>query len=190
MTVDKLKTISSINNYYFYGGLLSEDRLIREIISFFISNKELFLEIAGRGPLENFVAQMADTYANISFIGFVDNETVIKKSASSNAIFAFYDTSITNNVYACPNKLFEAMILGKPLITNKGTALAKFVKEKHIGYIIDPSPDKIGEILKILARDNVAIENIKLIDSELSAKYSWQTMEKIMVNSYLKLLSD
>ena len=53
------------------------------------------------------------------------------------AIFSLYDPSVEINRLAASNKVYDAMMFGIPVITNKEVINSGFIKEHHIGFVID-----------------------------------------------------
>lgn len=123
--------------YICYVGVLHPDRGIEYIIKVINQIPEIRFQYAGYGPLEEELALLSSNVGNVRFSGRVDYDTALQLEGGAMAIIAFYDPRAGgNNLYAAPNKLFEALMLGKPLITSEGTLLADIVKSADIGYVI------------------------------------------------------
>ena len=103
-----------------YVGGFSSDRCLLEVVS--IAEKGLInLSIAGFGheELEERLKTDTEKYPNIRYYGRVKYEDGLNISYNSDIMYAMYQTFNPNNVYAAPNKYYEAMFLGKPLFTTK-----------------------------------------------------------------------
>lgn len=174
------------NNYFFYCGILSSDRYIQELLNFFIKNPKLNVEIGGWGPLEGLVIDHAKKTNNITFLGKINYKTVIEKTAKCRIMIAFYNPNIPNNKLASPNKLFEALALQKPLLTNHGTTLSKFVEENKIGLVVNP--ENPTEILEAI--EKLDIQAIKKTELDLyETKYNWNYMKLKLSNLYKELFA-
>lgn len=92
------------------------------------------LDIYGAGYDYKNMKQKYQYAENIRFMGKVPYTEILNVEASYDAVFAAYDPSIPNNVLASPNKLFEAMMLAKPIIINEELVAADLVKEQNIGF--------------------------------------------------------
>lgn len=175
-------------NYFFYAGMLAKDRHIEEVLKLFSRHQNLQIEIAGWGPLAALVKKYERRYKNIKFLGKVDYKTVLEKTAFAKAVIAFYDPLIPNNRFASPNKLFEALALGKPLITNKGTNLAKFVQKHKVGFAIGLRD--FSAILEVV--NSLSDRRLRAIKdrcfSLYSKKYNWDIMKKRLLDIYSELL--
>jgi glycosyltransferase involved in cell wall biosynthesis len=122
--------------FFSYVGILAFDRGLPSIIKTVAELKEIGMVFAGFGPLEKELEKAAQTYPNIWFLGKVSYEEALVVQNSSIAMIALYDPTIPNNVYAAPNKLYEAAMLGKPLITSKGTLAADIVEKEGLGITV------------------------------------------------------
>lgn len=85
-------------------------------------------------------------------------------------VVACYDTSTFNEKVAEPNKLYEALFFGKPIIVSEGTFLSHRVSEMFCGYEIDASNDKniVAFLNNLQVEDvNEKIRNIEKMDKSV-----------------------
>lgn len=183
----QLKTPKLKENYLFYAGGLAADRMLKEILDYAV-NKKIDFEIAGWGPLVPYVRDLARKHKNIKFLGMIPYDQVLLKSQDTRAIIAYYDPAVPNHKFASPNKLFEAMGLGKPLITNKGTVAAELVEKEQIG--ITTNYGDVSEFAKALSmiKDDQFYNEISARARNLyEKKYSWAVMAKRLQEAYANL---
>jgi len=123
---------------------------------------------------------------NIKYIGHIPYEKVIETTLDSDLLFAFYDPSIPNNRYASPNKLFEAMMCGKPIIMNSESTASEIVLEEKCGLVVPyGNVNAIKEaILRIKKQPNLGVKLGENGRKAYEEKYSWKTMEKRLLSSY------
>ena len=88
---------------------------------------------------------------NLKYEGVLQPVDALGLEARSDAILALYDPLVLWNNITLPNKLFEAMMCGVPIITNIATEI---VNETQCGIIVDY--DNIDEMKKgiVELRDN------------------------------------
>jgi glycosyltransferase involved in cell wall biosynthesis len=185
--LEDILKIKSENNYFFYAGFLGEERMIKEIFALFKKRKDWTLEICGYGPLFEWTKEQSSKNENIIFLGKIPQEEVIRRMAKVKVCFAFYDPRISNNRYASPNKLFEAIMFQKPIITNRETTMANFVEENKLGRVID-FQDVIS--LEREFEDYQSGKDGVEYPKDLYAKvYGWELMEKRIINLYRLLAS-
>ena len=176
-------------NYFFYAGLLSKDRYIKELLELFAKNPNWHLEIAGWGPEDDLVKKYAKKFKNIEYLGKIPYAEVIKKTVQTSVCFAFYDPIMPNNRLASPNKLFEAMALAKPIITNPDTTMADFVLKNKIGSVVDPkNQNQLEKIFKKYLGDPSLCLKTGLHAQKLFQKeYSWEIMRERLLGAYSTL---
>ncbi|MFN3691745.1 MAG: glycosyltransferase, partial [Fervidobacterium sp.] len=155
---DVLKEVKSKQNkckdYFVYVGVLQPDRGIDKIVeaSKLAGTRVL---IAGFGPLADYCGKVSSEYSNIEFLGQIPYEKTLELEANAIAILALYNPEIENNKYAAPNKLYEAMMLGKSIITTKDTLVGRFVEKESIGIVIDyNSVDELAMAMNKLQKDS------------------------------------
>ena len=51
-------------------------------------------------------------------------------------IIATYEKKSVNNIYAAPNKYYEGLFLGKPILTTEGTIIADSTLYYQTGFVI------------------------------------------------------
>jgi len=161
----------------FYGGGLYEDRGLRGLVNAVGRMPSVQLVIAGEGPLSTMIAQASREYQNVIFVGRVPHEQVMEFTLAADIIPCFYDARIPNNRLASPNKLFEAMALGKYLLTNSGQRAAEYVKKHDIGSIVQyDNEDEIIECLRQLIREPDRLQVVaKRAPRIFDDLYSWKT---------------
>lgn len=170
---------------FVYVGILSEGRMLKEIIEVFEKTKEWELHIGGFGELEEYIKGKANNNTNILFYGKIPYKTTLKLESQCDALFAVYDPSIPNHKYSSPNKFYEAMILGKPIIVAEGTGIDKIVKAENLGKTIPYTK----EALLIACRDVVSEIEQNVISSKAmvdlyNKKYSWNIMRDRLKELY------
>lgn len=139
-----------------YVGGFSLDRCLFELIS--IAEKGLInLSIAGFGnnELENRLKADTEKYTNIRYYGKVRYEDGLNISYNSDVMYAMYSIKNPNHIYAAPNKYYEAMFLGKPLLTTKGTIVERKVLDRQIGYVSGESEEEINSVISSIIRNDL-----------------------------------
>jgi glycosyltransferase involved in cell wall biosynthesis len=182
----KGKTIKSKNYVIFYGGVLIETRGLRQILEIVERSGDMKLIVAGYGTDESILISLFNKCRNVEYIGKISYEEIIENTYAADFLFALYDPIIPNNKFASPNKLFEAMMCGKPIIVSAETSMARIVERDNCGKVV-PYGDikKITETI-ILLKNNPDLcrrlgENGRRAYEE---RYSWKIMEKKLINLY------
>lgn len=169
-----------------YAGNLTEHRMIPELLETVSHHPEWELKIGGDGILADTVKQYALRYENIHARGRIPYEDVIALEQQADIIPALYDPVMRNNAYAAPNKVFEAMSLGKPTIMVRGTGMDGLVEQERTGLVIENCSVKaleraLNEIRENLPAWRADAERIRELFRD---RYSWEKMGKQLLEIY------
>lgn len=172
-----------------YIGILSKDRFLLEMIDIVSRHLDWDLYIGGFGELENEIFLLSKRYENIKFLGRVPYEETLKISNNADVLFAIYNPEIPNHKYSSPNKVFEAMMLAKPIIVANGTGIDLLVKKENFGFCVNYGDKKeVEEVLEILQKNpNLRLKLGLNGRYAYENKYSWSLMEMRLLNLYRNL---
>lgn len=138
-----------------YLGGFSDNRFLLEILT--LAETEPFnLLIAGYGNKE--VLDKCDELKdreNVRYFGRVPMEEGLNMENAADIVYAMYCKTNPNNIYAAPNKYYEALLLGKPIITTKGTIVEKKVVENNIGWAVEEDIEELRTLVSHLNRDDI-----------------------------------
>lgn len=171
-----------------YVGILQNNRLLKEIGEEIKKYENIELHIGGFGKLEEYFLDLSEKYNNIFYYGKMKYEDVLRLEKDADVLFATYNPKVQNHKYSAPNKLYEAMALGKPIIVCKNTGIDKIVDKEKIGCRISYNVKEFIEAVEKLSNDKLLLENIKNKTKKIyNDKYSWRMMEKRLIEEYKKL---
>ena len=174
-----------------YVGILNDGRMIPEMLDIVSKNKKYKLLIGGFGKYESLVKKYALANENIIFYGKVPYEKTIRIESESDVLTALYDPAIPNHQYAAPNKFYEALMLGKPLIMCKNTGMSEVIEKNKFGILIDFDRKGLEKGFKEVYSN---IDSFKKKQNEekklFDEKYSWNIMEKRLLKLYREIGKD
>ena len=172
----------------YVGVLLPKDRMIEDLLKIVARRKELELHIAGFGFLETVIENYSLKYENIFFYEKLSYERALLLEKSCDIMTALYNPNIKNHYYAAPNKFYEAMMLGKPLLMIKNTGMSEIVNKYNVGETIEFTAESLENgILSLVSRkkewNEIKIKMKKLYEEN----FSWETMESRLIKLYEEL---
>ena len=168
-----------------YIGILNDGRMIPEMLKAVSESKNYELLIGGFGKYESLVKEYANKYDNILFYGRVPYQKTLSIEESCDVLTAIYDPTIPNHKYAAPNKFYEALMLGKPLIMCRNTGMADIVEANQFGTLVDYNFESLkAGLQRVLENLETFRNNSKMEQDIFSKKYSWNIMEKRLINLY------
>ncbi len=172
-----------------YIGLLQVERGLLQMLDVLRRHPDWTFDLAGFGGDQERILASAAGMANVSWHGRVPYERALQLSAAADALFATYDPAIPNHRFASPNKLFEAMMLGKPVIVCAHTNMDRIVAGVDCGLVLpyDDIP-ALEAALRRLASDAALRrrlgENARRAYEE---SYSWARMQARLEALYASL---
>jgi len=133
----------------YVGVFEKNDRGIENLLRFVKDNPFFTLDIAGvGGGLEEMVAQFCSECDRICYHGQVSYDKALAIMAESNFIMALYYPSNPAHKYASPNKYYESLFLGVPIVSSKDTLVGEQIEVNNTGYTIGDNIDDLKELFK------------------------------------------
>lgn len=171
-----------------YVGIFGRARFIDKIAETVAKRNDCEFHIGGYGAgMESYFEDMAKKHNNIFYYGRIPYEKTIQLECDCDVMCAIYDPKVPNHYYAAPNKFYEALALGKPLLMAKNTGMASIVEEYGIGEVIDYDEISLNSALDRLIANKSKFKQIADIEIKMyNEKYSWTRME----NTIDKIYSD
>lgn len=176
---------------FVYVGNFCEDRWLIPFLENISKIENVEAHIGGFGGLNEKIEELASKSSNIFTYGKLKYNDVLKLESECDCLIAFYETNIRNHIYAAPNKFYEALAIGKPLIMLKGSGMSEIVESEKIGAVIEPNLKSLKEginIIETLLKNRLQLK--KKMNKLFNEKYSWKIMEERLLNLYSEVLGD
>ncbi|MFJ7950621.1 glycosyltransferase family 4 protein [Lysinibacillus sp. NPDC096418] len=171
-----------------YVGILTKERFVSELVQVVKNNPSYELHIGGFGELADELSRVSKVYDNIRFYGKIPYEKTLALENSCDIMTAIYDPRVINHYYAAPNKFYEALMLGKPLIMVKNTGMSEVVAENDLGELIDYNSESLQKAIdRLVSRKKEWPEISRKMKLLYSENYSWGKMEKRITELYSSL---
>lgn len=168
-----------------YFGILQEGRLIEALVDIVAHHPEYQLEIGGFGLLEEYIAKVAQEHDNVHFYGKVPYRRVLELESACDVLTAIYDPAIPNHRYSAPNKFYEGMALGKPLIVCEGTCVDETVRKLSCGAVIPCTREGLEQaIADLVAVQSQWAEMSQRMQTHYNECLRWEISKEILVHRY------
>lgn len=178
--VDRYEALSEASPRWTIGyvGLIQRERGIHHLLEAASRHPEWSVCLAGYGA--DYLSLKNNAPTNATFLGKVSPEEALRIMASSAILVGLYDPRVPNHKYASPNKLFEAMMLAKPIIVSDGSTLAERVRAVGNGFVVD-----FGDVSALEWAVGRLMDDPKGAEAmgrrgrlEYEKHYSWKDMER------------
>jgi glycosyltransferase involved in cell wall biosynthesis len=168
---------------------LLKDRKIEELLAAAEASPEVYVILGGKGVLDGRITEAAAANPRILFVGFVSGKRIADYTCAADVVYYGFDPRNPNARFSAPNKLYEALAAGLPLITGDFGEIADVVRQARCGIVLP----KYGaqEIQKAFA----LLENREIRDSMAHrarecgrATMNWGKGEEVLYREYSNLL--
>jgi glycosyltransferase involved in cell wall biosynthesis len=175
-----------------YLGGIAEIRGIREVIRSLEFSNGVRLNLAGKFSESNVESEVKSwkQWENVNELGFISRTQAASVLAKCKAgIVTFH--SVPNHIDAQPNKMFEYMSAGLPIITSNFPLWREVVEGNKCGICVDPTkPEDIASAINYLMTNPEDAQ--RMAENGRRAvlnKYNWPVEENKLIELYEGLLS-
>lgn len=163
------------------GGTLTRNRGLEQILEAVADLPDVRIFSAG-WAYDSYAADVFLKDPKVSYLGILTPQEALAAAARCDAILAYYLPLSKNNVFASPNKIYDALSIGRPVIINREVTVARFVAENDLGFTC--AYDDIASLRTILMSlranrrvlDDFATRSRQLFLS----RFNWGRMEQRM----------
>lgn len=171
-----------------YVGVLSRMRLLKETVEVVSKMDDVEMHIGGFGEYEDWMQKAAEQYSNVFFYGKLQYSETLALEKQCDIMMAVYDPSIRNHKYAAPNKFYESIMLGKPIIMAYDTGHDDIITKNDIGILTEYSESGIRDAIYALEkRRNEWNDMGKRAMNLYNSNYSWTIMTERIEEMYRNL---
>ncbi|NSW94485.1 MAG: glycosyltransferase family 4 protein [Bacteroidales bacterium] len=179
----------------FYGGGINQHRGLQVVLEavkiLHESEIQVRFIIVGDGSYRKDLEKLAERLGIGSLVNFTGrksyNEMMEILSSSDAAVIPHLRTD--NNDASSPNKLYQYMYLGKPVITADCLSLKRIVTETGAGFVYkNDSPDDLAKLIINIRSDKSRLEEAGRNGTKaVLEKYNWNNDSKRLTEMYSKL---
>lgn len=173
-----------------YIGGIDYNRCIREILrSLEKTDAELFLAGLFSSDKEKKSIMLLPGWKKVRDLGQINRKEVARVLGKCQAGLVLYYPH-PNHINAQPNKMFEYMSAGLPVIASHFPLWRDIIEKNHCGLCCDPlNPDEIARCIQwIIEHKEEAHCMGRNGRRAVEEKYNWDAQSKIFLNEYEKLL--
>lgn len=161
-----------------YVGILGLGRGLHNLIKLAEKNPDVRIDVGGFGPLEDEFRLASDKIHNLHYHGRLTYGKTLDLMGGADLVYAIYERINPNNILAAPNKYYEGLYLGKPIITTVGTLVGNKVSRYDTGYCIDEEYKSLETLIQGLTKD-------ALVEKGKNAAALWNGTYKDYVSRFM-----
>src|SRR3954452_20913548 len=177
-----------------YQGILTMERGIEQAMEAVLDVPSAILVLMGFGPLEkHFVDETSRPpyLGRVRMLPAVPPADLLRWSASSDVLVMAIQPTTLNHRYTTPQKLFESLAAGVPVVASDLPGMAPIVRSTDAGVLCDPtSPASIAAAITTIVTAEPA-ERDAIRERALRAaheRYNWEAQVGTLFSVYGDLL--
>jgi len=189
LSYDSYQPPNNARMTFVYIGGLQTNRLLVPFAELAVEDGSFDAEIGGWGPAsEPIRALAAQGRGNLRFLGVVPIDEVVPRTRAADVVYSLLDPSKRVFRLAAPNKLFEALVTGRPILVTQGTWAADEVVAADCGLAIEYSTEALRAAIRALIADPAARERMGRNAFRLAQdRYNWSNDEASLLAAYANL---
>jgi Glycosyl transferase 4-like domain/Glycosyl transferases group 1 len=149
-----------------YCGGLSEKRRLDLLVDVARARPDLRVAIAGEGRSQDWLAAAAAELPNLEFVG--ETSQPDEFLARSRAVYYGLDPAHPYAAKACPNTIYQAVRVGRPLLSLAVGEADRFLEEFRVGLRIAPDPASLAE----------AVDRVRAGEDAWEFDAAWERLER------------
>lgn len=174
----------SKNKVVLYQGVLNPGRGIKPMIDSLKYLDGVDLVIIGFGKVKEELMDYvikSDMKSRVHFLGRIAYEKLPNYSKIANIGMVLEEPLGKSFEFSLPNKLFDFIHFGLPIIASPLIEVKKIVEENKVGLVIDNyEPHHIAIMIKRLLNDEELISEIKTNQEKCKNKLCWENDVKVL----------
>jgi len=184
------------DNYHIllYSGAITFNRGLENIIRSLVYLPQCYLVLMGYGK-DNYkrklkaVAAENGVASRFSFFGPVPSDQVTLYAASAGIGVAAIENVCLSYYYCSPNKLFEYLLAGLPVIASDFPEMSHIINQHCVGTTFDPGvPKDIARAAREILEAHEKWKNIKEKTHSVASIYNWENESRKLIDIYESLL--
>lgn len=176
-----------------FHGYFLPGRALQKIIEAMslIQEEEIKLLLIGQGPLEEILHKKVKElhlHDRVLFQGFVPNEQLISYLGKAALGLSIIEPDCLNRTYALPNKFFEYIHAGIPVLASNISTLQFYIDKYEIGRAVDPNQiQEIALSIQDMVTNPVKLSQWKANCLLAAQELNWENESKGLADIYKNL---
>jgi glycosyltransferase involved in cell wall biosynthesis len=177
--------------FILYQGSVNKDRGLEDLIDLIATDRRYRLAIAGTGDMIKELQKRVrehNLHENVNFFGKIEPAKLKSLTRKAYLGLSLEKKTNLNYYYALPNKLFDYLNAGIPVLCSDFPEMKKIVENYNVGMIVDPEDKrKIKEYLELISEDDRKRKEWSENARSASRELSWEKERKKIVDIYKKV---
>jgi len=173
---------------FLYLGGLNQGRGIETMLQVFedpgVRHHILFM---GSGPLVSKIKSLSEKCNRIHYLAPVPQNEVISYARGADVGLCLTEDTCLNHRYCLPNKLFECLLSGLPVVASNLPDMAQIIRDYKGGWVIEPKATALTQFLEHL--DPLQARQVRHGLLNRVADLRWENEARVLLDVYERLLA-
>lgn len=177
--------IPQAETVFLYQGLLSKGRGIQIVLDAFKAHPQRHVVFMGYGELSDTIKEYSCAYPNIHYKPAVAPELIPTITSSADIGLSLIENQCLSYYMCLPNKVFEYLNSGVPMIVSNFPEMKTFIEESGGGWAIEPTEECLAQVINTLTPEALSQKRSEMNNSIYS--YGWHLEEVELLKMYKEL---
>jgi glycosyltransferase involved in cell wall biosynthesis len=173
---------------FLYQGGLNTGRGVEILLEAFqkMDSDQSVVVFMGYGPLESEIKLKAQQYKTIYFREAVSPNMLLNYTSSADYGILFYEDNCLNHRYCSPNKMFEYLMAGIPVLVSNLVEMKRLVEEYRVGVV---APENTVEGFLAAVNVSLKLDYEQTLNKVYESRklFNWELQEKVLISIYTDL---
>jgi len=174
-----------------YQGHFKPGRGLLKLIEAMSDIDGVQLVLIGGGELEQEIRnkiKLLDIEKKISLPGYIPTNQLISTASKADLGVVLFEPTSLNYTYALPNKFFEYMMAGIPVLASNLETFEEYIKTYRTGVTVDPkNVQEITQTIKKMIADDEQLMEWRENSRQASNTLNWENESHKMKQIYEKI---
>jgi len=171
-----------------YQGAINVNRGIELMVETMLYLENVQLCIVGKGDIEHKISKLIiekELQEKVKMLGEIPLEKLHGYTEQANLGLSLEEDKGLNYRYALPNKLFDYIHAGIPVMVTDLPEMSKLVKQYNVGVVIEQYEAKyLAEIIKTMLNDEEKMKQWKQNAVKAAQELNWENEEHVIIELF------
>ena len=171
---------------YVYSGVVGSGRGIEILLNTFSKvDRKKHIVFMGYGALEDTIKRYETSFSNIHFQPAVRPEDVKNYVKGADVGIPLAENTCLSYFYGLPNKFFEYLLSGLPVLVSDFPDVGKLVTENNCGWKVLPDENLVTALIERISKKEIREKK----DNAMNCRHNfgWEIEEKKLLEAYQTL---
>jgi glycosyltransferase involved in cell wall biosynthesis len=182
-------SVSSDGLLFIYQGIVGHERGVERTLRLFSNaQKDRHILFLGYGDLVGEVKKYAKKFSNIHYHPAVKISELASYTSAADVGLQLISPTCKSYYYCLPNKTFEYLFAGLPLLSSRLLEIERLVDDYHCGWLLPEADDRAIDFINKLTLDKCKFMAAGV--SKAAGSFSWEQESNQLISIYKRVIGE